>query len=238
MRSTFPSCHLFLAACSLFIPLAKGAPSDAHPARDPIIGFGILRSHSELHGFNSESDSAKASPRTGVLPLIASSEETYRAKRNTYNSSNSSAPDPAKNACDLNNDGVVDNLDVNLAVTMTLVPSSCTANVDGPGVCNCIVVQRVVDAAMGGTCIVGDPHSVTLTWTASTSANIVGYNVYRGTTSGGPYSMLDSSLVAGTSYNDLTVAAGQVYYYVTTAVDSNNNESAYSNEAQASIPSP
>src|SRR5260370_38299837 len=30
-------------------------------------------------------------------------------------------------------------------------------------------------------------HSVTLDWTASKSSNIVGYNVYRGGTSGGPY---------------------------------------------------
>ena len=44
--------------------------------------------------------------------------------------------------------------------------------------------------------------------------------------------------MSGTAYTDLTVQAGQTYYYVTTAVDSNNNESAYSNEAPAAIPSP
>src|SRR5581483_11640967 len=69
------------------------------------------------------------------------------------------------------------------------------------------------------------PPTVTLSWTASTSPNISGYNVYRGTVSGGPYSLISSSLVAGTSYVDTTVRDGQTYYYVTTAVDSSNNQS-------------
>lgn len=80
-------------------------------------------------------------------------------------------------------------------------------------------------------------HSVTLTWDASTSSNVTGYYVYRGTTSGGPYTKL-SSLLSGNSYVDGTVAAGQVYYYVSTAADASGDESAYSNEAQATIPSP
>jgi fibronectin type 3 domain-containing protein len=42
----------------------------------------------------------------------------------------------------------------------------------------------------------------------------------------------------GTSYTDTAVQASQTYYYVTTAVDSNNNESIYSNEARATVPTP
>jgi fibronectin type 3 domain-containing protein len=57
--------------------------------------------------------------------------------------------------------------------------------------------------------------------------------VYRGTTSGGPYSKLNTSLVAATNYSDTAVTAGQTYYYVTTSVDSSNDESVPSNEAQA-----
>ena len=74
--------------------------------------------------------------------------------------------------------------------------------------------------------------------TASTSANVKGYYVYRSNTSGGPYTKLATSLAAGTSYTDTAVQAGQTYYYIATAVDNNNQESAYSTEVKAVIPSP
>jgi fibronectin type 3 domain-containing protein len=79
---------------------------------------------------------------------------------------------------------------------------------------------------------------VSLTWTASTSSNVTGYNVYRGPTSGGPYTSLTGSPVSSTSYTDTAVQSGQTYYYVTTAVDSDGNESTYSNQAQAVVPTP
>jgi fibronectin type 3 domain-containing protein len=78
---------------------------------------------------------------------------------------------------------------------------------------------------------------VNLSW-ADSSSQVAGYNVYRGGKSGGPYGKLDSSLVTQTAYTDTTVQAGQTYYYVTTAVDSSGNESAYSNQVQAVVPSP
>jgi nitrogen fixation protein FixH len=81
-------------------------------------------------------------------------------------------------------------------------------------------------------------HSVTLAWTASTSQNITGYNVYRGVKSGGPYSKINSVLDASTLYTDTTVVDGTTYYYVTTAVNSSNEESANSNQATAVIPPP
>jgi hypothetical protein len=81
-------------------------------------------------------------------------------------------------------------------------------------------------------------HSVSLSWAASTSSNISGYNVYRGTTSGGPYTRINGSLDAGTSYVDNTVSSGMTYFYVTTAVETNGVESGYSNEAQAVVPTP
>jgi hypothetical protein len=81
-------------------------------------------------------------------------------------------------------------------------------------------------------------HSVSLNWTASISPNVVGCNVYRATQSGGPYTQYSPSLIIGTTYTDIAVQAGQTYYYVVTAVDNNNNESIYSNETQAVVPSP
>jgi fibronectin type 3 domain-containing protein len=76
---------------------------------------------------------------------------------------------------------------------------------------------------------------VALSWTASTSA-VTGYNTYSGTTSGAPYTKLTTVPTAATAYTDTTVLAGRTYHYVVTAVDSANNESAYSGEITATIP--
>jgi len=81
-------------------------------------------------------------------------------------------------------------------------------------------------------------HSVTLAWGASTSSNITGYNIYRGTVSGGPYSAVNTSLNTTTSFTDNNVSGGATYYYVVTAVDSSSTESSYSNQATASVPTP
>jgi hypothetical protein len=80
-------------------------------------------------------------------------------------------------------------------------------------------------------------HTVLLTWSDS-GANIAGYRVYRGTSSGGPYSQITSSLTPQTTYSDDSVVSGSEYFYVTTAVNSTGEESAHSNEASASIPNP
>jgi len=89
---------------------------------------------------------------------------------------------------------------------------------------------------LNGVGTVSQSHSVDLSWNASTSQNVIGYNVYRGTTSGGPYSKINSVLDASTVYTDTSVTDGTTYYYVTTAVNSSDEESADSNEAQAIIP--
>ena len=80
-------------------------------------------------------------------------------------------------------------------------------------------------------------HSVTLSWTDSDSS-VVGYNIYRGIVSGGPYSLLNSAVQSGTSYVDLSVQAGETYYYVITAVNSSGTESFNSSEVSAIVPSP
>jgi hypothetical protein len=80
-------------------------------------------------------------------------------------------------------------------------------------------------------------HSVALSWSPSSSSAVVGYNIYRGVTNGGPYSKIDS-LNADTTYSDSSVQAGQTYFYVTTAVDGTGRESAHSNQTQAVVPTP
>jgi len=89
---------------------------------------------------------------------------------------------------------------------------------------------------MTGTGTAPVEHTVDLTWSASTNA--VGYNIYRSSASGGPYSMINTSLDSTTAYTDSTVVSGQTYYYVATAVNSESQESEYSNQATAVIPSP
>ena len=139
--------------------------------------------------------------------------------------------------CDLNKDGLVNAADVTLAVSMALGTASCTASITGTGGCNVLMVQRVADATLsGGTC-----HPTILNWTASTSSNLQGYNVYRSTTSGGTYTKINTTLIpyTKTTFTDGTCQAGQTYYYVATAVDTSGNESAYSSPpTQANIPTP
>ena len=77
-------------------------------------------------------------------------------------------------------------------------------------------------------------HSVALSWNPS-SSQVVGYNVYR-RASGGSYAKINPSVSATTSYTDTSVQSGTTYDYVTTAIDSSNVESAYSNQATATIP--
>jgi fibronectin type 3 domain-containing protein len=79
-------------------------------------------------------------------------------------------------------------------------------------------------------------HSVVLTWGASVSAGVVGYDVYRGTVSGGPYTLMTSTPVSGMSYTDASGQVGQTYYYVVTSVDSSNTQSGYSNVVSITIP--
>ncbi|OQZ01683.1 MAG: hypothetical protein B6D36_13815, partial [Planctomycetes bacterium UTPLA1] len=74
---------------------------------------------------------------------------------------------------------------------------------------------------------------VDLDWSDNSEGDLAGYNVYRATASGGPYSKLNVSLVVGSLYADGTVTNGVTYYYVVTAIDTSSNESADSNEAFA-----
>ena len=77
-------------------------------------------------------------------------------------------------------------------------------------------------------------HKVTLTWVASTSAGVTGYNVYRSTTNGNAYVKIGSTTTQ-LIYVDASVVNGTTYYYVVTAVDV-SGESGYSNQITAVIP--
>lgn len=86
---------------------------------------------------------------------------------------------------------------------------------------------------LSGTGTQAMSHSVSLSW--ADSQQVTGYNVYRGTQPGGPYTKQTGSPLTVTDYVDNTVQSGATYYYVATAVDA-NGESGYSNQASAVVP--
>jgi hypothetical protein len=97
-----------------------------------------------------------------------------------------------------------------------------------------------ITAALTGTGTPAPTHSVNLSWTASTSTDVVGYNVYRAGYAGsscGSFTKINSVLETATVYTDTTVANSSAYCYATTAVDTSNDESSYSNVvSNVSIP--
>ncbi len=123
----------------------------------------------------------------------------------------------------------------NATFSVTFTPSTAGSFVGNVALTS-TALDSLINESLSGAGV--NAHTVSLNWTASTSPSVVGYNVYRGTVSGGPYTKLNSVLIAAVSYTDGTVLAGQTYYYVATAVDNNNNESAYSNQAQAVVSVP
>jgi fibronectin type 3 domain-containing protein len=90
--------------------------------------------------------------------------------------------------------------------------------------------------ALTGTGVSSTSHFVTLNWGASSTSGVVGYYVYRSTTSGGSYARLTSSTLAAVKYTDGSVSGGKTYYYVVTAVSSTGAESSYSGQVTANVP--
>jgi len=93
-----------------------------------------------------------------------------------------------------------------------------------------------VKIAVTGTGVSGTTHSVILSWGASSSSGIIGYYLYRSTTSGSGFARLVTSPLSGLKYTDASVQSGKTYYYQATAVNSAGQESAHTPEAMAVIP--
>jgi hypothetical protein len=92
-----------------------------------------------------------------------------------------------------------------------------------------------------GTGTAAPVHSVNLSWSASTSSNISGYNIYRAAYASacGSFSKVNSLLNTGTLYTDPAVVDGATYCYATTAVNTSNEESGYSNVvSNVQVPAP
>ena len=88
-----------------------------------------------------------------------------------------------------------------------------------------------------GTGVAQTAHDVSLSWSPGDS-KAAGYNIFRGTAKSGPFQVINTALHASTTYIDSTVASGHTYYYATTEVNEQGQQSGYSNITQAVVPSP
>lgn len=73
--------------------------------------------------------------------------------------------------------------------------------------------------------------SISLQWDVVSDSSLHGYEVLRGTTSGGPYQQVGSSSTA--EFTDSSVVSGTIYFYVVRAVDTSFNRSGNSNQVSA-----
>ena len=119
-----------------------------------------------------------------------------------------------------------------------LVPGSATASLTLASNAQTASITQVLT----GSGSAASSHTVSLSWNASTSSGISGYNVYRAlytNSACGGFSKINSLLETMTLYTDNLVADGQSYCYATTAVNTSNQESGYSNIASnVQIPAP
>ena len=91
-----------------------------------------------------------------------------------------------------------------VTLNVTFAPAA-TGGVTGSVTVTSNASNSPVSISLSGTGVLA--HSATLNWTASTST-VIGYDVFRGTVSGGPYTLLNPSPVAATQYVDSTVVGG------------------------------
>ena len=120
-------------------------------------------------------------------------------------------------------------------LTVTFAPTTSGA-VSGNVAVASNATGSPTNVSVTGTGVSISPHTVALTWDASTTTGVIGYFVYRGSVSGGPYTKQNSSPDTILTFTDSGLNSGTTYFYVVTAVDGSNVESAFSNEVSAAVP--
>lgn len=101
------------------------------------------------------------------------------------------------------------------------------------GISNVLRWDWVIDSAPpgipGGVSVERSGASVRVAWTPGTEPDLRGYNVYRGTQAGGPFTALTATPLSTPEYMDADVPADvTMVWYQVTAVDVAGNESARS----------
>ena len=132
--------------------------------------------------------------------------------------------------------GLILNAGSSATLNVTFAPSAA-GTLNGSVTVTSNATNPTATISLPGTAVQPTSHSATLDLTPN-SANVTGYNVYRSSKSNGPYTRLNSPPVTSTTYLDSTVVANQTYYYVAPSVDSAGDETLYSNQVSATIPTP
>jgi Abnormal spindle-like microcephaly-assoc'd, ASPM-SPD-2-Hydin/Immunoglobulin I-set domain len=89
--------------------------------------------------------------------------------------------------------------------------------------------------SLSGMGVAAGVHSVALSWTGAVTG-VTGYNAYASTVSGGPFVKMTSTPLTSPNYTDNSVQPDRTYYYVVTALNASDQESAYSSEVTAIVP--
>ncbi len=98
-------------------------------------------------------------------------------------------------------------------------------------------IKLMIAALLFAASAFGQTHGVNLTWqwTQGTGGACSGFNVFRGTVSGGPYTQINSAPVAcGATASYLDPASGLInsttYFYVAATLGAGGAVSGYSNQ--------
>jgi len=92
-----------------------------------------------------------------------------------------------------------------------------------------------LNIAVSGDGVAAAAHTVTLNWAKSSSSSVTGYDVYRGTVSGGPYTQIGSTTASVLDFSDTSVQNNVEYFYVVTSVAA-GEQSTYSSQVAVSVP--
>lgn len=75
--------------------------------------------------------------------------------------------------------------------------------------------MRLVLLLLISQALCGQPkRDVVLTWVASISNGVLGYNVYRGDTAAGPFTLLNDALITGVTFTDMATVGNSYTYHV------------------------
>jgi hypothetical protein len=119
-------------------------------------------------------------------------------------------------------------------LTSTFAPSASGA-ATGKVTVSSNATNSPASISLTGTGVAAGVHSVTLSWTGAVTG-VTGYNAYASAVSGGPFVKLTSTPLTSPSYTDNSVQSDRTYFYVVTALNVSDQESAFSSEVTAIVP--
>jgi fibronectin type 3 domain-containing protein len=92
-------------------------------------------------------------------------------------------------------------------------------------------LRQDIIAPISNLSAIAGPGSVTLNWSPSADA-VIGYNVYRSTSSSGPFARVNANLITGTTYTDAGLSANSYTYMVRAVAIQTTPSGTYFNPSQ------